>query len=63
MLFSTSEIEKAGQDAFYAGMARNRNPFLHSNTWVGKLKCKLWNCSFDRAEKEAGTYNTPNQHD
>ena len=63
MLFSTSDIEKAASEAFYAGLPRNKNPFEHAETWVGKLKCKLWYCEFDKIERETGSYNTPNQSD
>ena len=52
LLFSTSDIEKAAQKAFYSGMPLNTNPFIGKRTWVGKLKCKLWECAFLRAERD-----------
>jgi hypothetical protein len=51
MIFSISKIEKQGRDSFFAGLPRNKNPYIGKLTWIGKLKEKLWYCAFDNAER------------
>lgn len=53
MVFTSTEIENAGRNAYYAGLQRNRNPYEHKNGIINKLKRKIWDYGFDSAKNES----------
>ena len=52
MIFSSTEIEKAGNDAYINGMARNRNPYIGKQGFVSGIKLKAWYYGWDTAQKD-----------
>ena len=52
MLFSHTECEKAGSNAYLSGLQRNRNPFIGKQGFVNNLKEKIWNWGYDKAEND-----------
>ena len=52
MIFSSSQIEKAGNDAYLNGVERNKNPYIGKGGYINKLKVNIWFYGWDKAEND-----------
>ena len=52
MIFSSSDIEKAGNDAYLNGLQFNRNPYLTCEGFINDIKRRLWSYGWKKAEKD-----------
>ncbi len=52
MIFSSTEIERAGMDAYINGLQRNRNPYINKQEFINSKKLRVWYYGYDKAEND-----------
>ena len=54
MIFSTTELEDEGRNAFDKGLKKPDNPYLHEkNTVINMIKRELWDLGYDHAVNDS----------
>ncbi len=52
MIFSTTEIEKEGSDAYINGLQRNINPYIGKEGFKNAINKRLWYYGYDQAKND-----------